>query len=74
MTDFRETKLRYYCRNPKCRSRLPAPVSNERQAFCTRGCHGGFYRHRCIVCEGPIERTVATKMVCRKARGKTGTQ
>ena len=49
-------KLRHMCRNPHCRSRLPAPVENEHHAFCTRGCHTVFYRSRCLVCEEPMRR------------------
>ena len=44
-------ELRHYCRNLKCRSRLPAPIENVRKAFCCRGCHNAFYRTRCLVCE-----------------------
>ena len=29
MTEFTETALRHMCRNPRCRSKLPAPVSNR---------------------------------------------
>jgi hypothetical protein len=32
-------KTKHYCRNPRCRSRLPEPVENEHRAFCTRGCY-----------------------------------
>ena len=35
MTDFAQ-ELRHRCRNPRCRSKLPAPVANAREAFCTR--------------------------------------
>ena len=48
-------ELRHYCRNPRCRTKLAAPVSNPRDAFCCRGCFDSFYLHRCAVCEGPIE-------------------
>ena len=41
MTEF-AAETRYYCRNPKCRSKLPKPVSNEGEAFCARGCHTAF--------------------------------
>jgi hypothetical protein len=51
MVEFSETALRKMCRNPKCRSKLPAPVSNEREAFCCRSCYQSFYLHRCRVCE-----------------------
>jgi hypothetical protein len=46
--------VRHYCRFTRCRSKLPEPVENDRHAFCTRGCHAGFYRKRCLVCEKPI--------------------
>jgi hypothetical protein len=36
VTDFKETEMRKKCRH--CRMRLPAPTSNEKEAFCTRGC------------------------------------
>jgi hypothetical protein len=61
-------EARHYCRNPKCRTKLPEPVSNPREAFCTRGCFGSFYLHRCLVCEGPIERKREDQKVCRKAK------
>ena len=72
MTDF-AVELRHRCRNPKCRCKLPEPTPNPREAFCTRGCHGSFYLHRCIVCEKPIKRTrgegpqVCKKSDCRRA-------
>jgi hypothetical protein len=47
---------RHHCRNPHCRSKLPAPTENEHHAFCTRGCHTSFYRSRCLVCEDPMRR------------------
>jgi hypothetical protein len=68
MTDFIETALRHRCRNPRCRSKLPVPVSNSREAFCTKGCHGSFYLRRCLVCEKPIERKRESQKVCRKAK------
>jgi hypothetical protein len=67
MAEF-ATEGRHYCRNPKCHSKLPKPVSNEREAFCARGCHTAFYRKRCLVCEGPIERTRDDQKICRKAK------
>ena len=66
MTDF-TTTLRHYCRNPKCRSKLPQPVSNPRDGFCSRGCHTAFYRHRCVICEGKIERKAPNQRVCKKS-------
>ena len=67
MTDF-TTELRPYCRNPKCRSKLKAPVENPREAFCAKGCHGSFYLKRCLVCEGPLQRKREDQKVCRKAK------
>jgi hypothetical protein len=49
-------ELRHYCRNPRCRMKLAAPVENEHHAFCCRGCHSSFYRSRCLVCEDPMRR------------------
>jgi hypothetical protein len=43
--------LRHYCRNPRCRSKLPSPTDNHHRAFCCKGCHSSFYLKRCIVCE-----------------------
>src|SRR5215813_1760053 len=79
MTEF-ATEVRHYCRNPKCRSKLPKPVSNEREAFCARGCHTAFYRTRCRICEGPIkqpkrgERLICRKAACIKAFREHGSQ
>jgi hypothetical protein len=77
MVEFTETALRKMCRNPKCRSKLPAPVSNEREAFCCRSCYQSFYLHRCRVCEGPIEqkrdgrRVLCKKAACRNVFSRT---
>ena len=77
VTEFKQD-LRLKCRNPRCRMKLPAPVSNPREAFCTRGCHTAFYRSRCLVCEEPIERSRDDQKICRKAncrsawRARTG--
>src|SRR6516165_10079785 len=63
--------LRHYCRNPRCRMKLPKPVSNDREAFCSRGCHARFFRTRCRVCEGPIEQPAhGTRLICNKAQCK----
>ena len=65
MVDFKhETRKR--CRH--CRMRLPEPVVNEREAFCTRGCYQSFYRHRCLACEDKIERTTANRKICKKSK------
>jgi hypothetical protein len=66
VTVFAETALRHMCRSPRCRSKLPAPVSNPREAFCTRGCHSSFYRKRCLVCEQPMERKTEHQLICGK--------
>src|SRR6516225_1953152 len=68
MTEFTQT-LRHYCRNPRCRSKLPSPASDPHKAFCTRGCHSSFYLKRCIVCENdkPAGST-ARRIVCRRPK------
>ena len=50
-----DLKLRHYCRHLKCRSKLQTPVSNNHEAFCTRGCYQSFHLKRCGVCEGALE-------------------
>ena len=65
MVDF-DTQTRKRCRH--CRMRLPEPVVNEREAFCTRGCYQSFYRHRCLACEDKIERTTANRKICKKSK------
>jgi hypothetical protein len=62
--------LRHYCRNPRCRSKLPEPTSTTRDAFCARGCYLGFYRTRCAVCEKSFERKNEREKLCgrRKCR------
>ena len=68
MTDF-AVELRHRCRNPLCRCKLPEPVANKREAFCTRGCYGSFYLHRCRVCEEPIEQPKhGTRLICKKSK------
>ena len=68
MTEFTQT-LRHYCRNPRCRSKLPLPASDPRKAFCTHGCHSSFYLKRCIVCENdkPAGSTARRKL-CRRPK------
>jgi hypothetical protein len=63
-----EVETRHFCRNPRCRSKLPAPVTNGREAFCARGCHSSFYRRRCRVCEGPMTRRTERQLICGKRR------
>jgi hypothetical protein len=65
-------ELRHYCRNPRCRMKLPAPVENTHRAFCTRGCYESFYRNRCRVCERDLRKTGkrgdANRLYCRLPR------
>ena len=71
MTEFTHT-LRHYCRNPRCRSKLPAPVANEREAFCCRGCYSAFYRTRCRCCEQTIEQPArGQRIICKKTKCKS---
>src|SRR5262249_19513986 len=62
-------KTKHYCRNPRCRSRLPEPVENEHRAFCTRGCYESFYWNRCRACERDLRKTGkpgdAHRLYCR---------
>jgi hypothetical protein len=67
MTEFTQT-LRHYCRNARCRSKLPSPVSNAREAFCTKGCHSSFYRKRCLICECEMHRKTERQLICGKRR------
>ena len=46
---------RHYCRNPRCRSKLKAPIENRHHAFCSRGCYSSFFLRRCRVCERPLD-------------------
>ena len=57
-----------FCRHRICRTKLKKPVSNKREAFCSRGCHTSFYLKRCLVCEGPMQRRNKTQRVCQKSR------
>jgi hypothetical protein len=73
MTDFIETDYRHYCRNPKCRTKLPTPVSHSKEAFCSgTSCKERFYRLRCYVCEekkpaGKLRGATCGKRRCRNA-------
>jgi hypothetical protein len=44
-TDYRQ------CR--RCRTKLETPISNQRSAFCCKGCHRIWYANHCVACEGP---------------------
>jgi hypothetical protein len=41
-------KTHHHCR--QCRSKLRAAVESERNAFCSRDCHGRYHRRHCLVC------------------------
>jgi hypothetical protein len=73
VTEF-DQKLRHFCRYPKCGSKLPAPIENHREAFCARGCHSAFYRHRCLVCEAPLERKAGNQLICGRRRCRSALQ
>jgi hypothetical protein len=72
LVEFTETAPRHYCRNPKCRSKLKAPVSNSKEAFCpTTSCRERFYRLRCYVCEekksGRLDAHTCGRRKCKNA-------
>jgi hypothetical protein len=71
MVEFTVTAMRHYCRNPRCRSKLPTPVSNPREAFCTKGCRERFYRLRCYVCDekkpGRLDAHTCGRRKCKNA-------
>jgi hypothetical protein len=68
MTDFAESG-RQRCR--QCHSKLPARTSNDHYAFCCKGCHAAFYRHRCAVCETErVSRRLCYRLKCRSAYRK----
>jgi hypothetical protein len=64
------SELRHFCRH--CRSKLKAPVANHREAFDSKGCHGAFYRHRCLVCERDMPRLRESQRTCYRADCKSG--
>jgi hypothetical protein len=75
MVEFVEEKPRHQCRNPKCRLKLQAPVTNQREAFCCRGCYSSFYRIRCRICEEPIKQPGrGTRLVCKKPKCRSAWQ
>jgi hypothetical protein len=71
MTEFAQ-EVRHYCRNPRCRMKLPEPVVNSREQFCCRGCYQGFYRFRCLLCEEPMQRKTERRQVCSKVKCRSG--
>jgi hypothetical protein len=61
-------ELRHYCRH--CRGKLAAPTGNHREAFDSKGCHGSFYLHRCVVCEKHMPRLRESQRTCYRAECK----
>jgi hypothetical protein len=61
-------KLRFRCRNPRCRGNLKDATDNPRHAFCCEGCYVGFYRLYCAVCEEPSRRTSPTQKLCTRRK------
>lgn len=59
-------ELRHYCRNPRCKLKLKAPVENIREAFCCRGCWRQFYDKHCMACEADMVRRSSTQRVHQK--------
>jgi len=67
-----DENLRHRCRNPQCRAKLPAPVTNAREAFCCCGCYTSFFRTRCRVCEELIgQPTRGARLICNRAKCKS---
>jgi hypothetical protein len=66
-----QNDLRHFCRFPKCRSKLPKPVSSALDAFCTVGCIRGFYRGHCRVCKRGFERKTERAKTCGRRECQT---
>jgi len=61
--------VKSYCRNPRCRSKLSAPVTNPRDAFCHSGLSCQLLSEACRVCEEPIEQGGRRpRLICRKSK------
>jgi hypothetical protein len=61
--------LRHRCRNPRCGLKLRrGPTDNLRAAFCTAKCFDSYFRHRCLVCERPIDRKSERRQLCGRAQ------
>lgn len=62
---------RQRCR--KCKSKLPVPTGNDREAFCCRGCYEQWYRKRCRACECSIEqpKTGGQRALCKRPKCKS---
>ena len=64
----RDTEVRIYCRNERCRLKLPEQRENPHSAFCCKGCFEQFYKCKCIVCESEIKRTANNWLLCKRSR------
>ena len=64
----RDTEVRIYCRNERCRLKLPEQRENPHSALCCKGCFEQFYKRKCIVCESEIERTANNRLLCKRSR------
>lgn len=70
MTEFPQ-ELRHYCRNPRCKMKMPVPVESEHRAFCCRGCYEQFYAKHCRVCQVSLPPAAANawnRKVCKKSK------
>jgi hypothetical protein len=63
-----ELPLRYRCRNLRCRCKLPTPVTDERDAFCTRTCFASHYRSKCLVCGRAFARKRDDQTTCGRPK------
>src|SRR5262249_58862399 len=63
------SEARHFCRNPRCRMKLPAAVQNLHKACCTLGCHESFYLSRCLVCEDQMIRKRSNQRI-KSGHGK----
>ena len=59
--------LRRRCRDPRCGAQLKKPTNNLHHAFCSPGCHAGYHRNRCIVCEAKLPPGPSNREICRRA-------
>ena len=47
-----------YCRDSRCRKRLPDLVEISRLAFCDPACSNRFYLQHCATCERQLDRRI----------------
>jgi hypothetical protein len=60
-----DRRLRHFCRNARCRSKLASPTDNHHKAFCSQYCYDQFYRWKCVVCEKELPRKGKPRTLCR---------